>query len=222
MAEVIACNFETVGVKPKLKVFFFIVAAGVLASIIQVYLQFLLKQIQNSAMPILAGVSDEWFIDLAPCVLFWCCGLSCFYIFYRFCRPLNRVLPPNIIAALLTVSYGYCADYWISSWHFGFDHSQHIVSNVFPYFMTVARIYPISLGIMFCLSLLMAKRLSNSQPSSSKNYFQFLKRDWLTLSCLVLVSSLIWIGQTGTVGVFPYTGPSSNRPDLRRGLPFSS
>jgi hypothetical protein len=211
-----------VGSKPKLKAFFSAVATGVLASVIQVYLQFVLKQIQNLGMPILDGVTAEWFMDLVPCILFWCCGLSCFYLFYRFCRPLYGALTSNIIAALLTVSYGYCADYWLSSWHFGFDHSQNIASNVFPYFITVTRIYPISLGIMFCLSLLMAKRISDSQLSSSKVHHQFLKRDWLTLACLIAVSLLIWISETGTLGVFPYTGPPSNRPDLRRGLPLSS
>jgi hypothetical protein len=173
MAEVIACDLQTVGVKPKLKAFFVTLAAGVLASIIQVYLQFFLKQIQNSGMPILADVSDEWFIDLIPCILFWCCGLGCFYIFYRFCRPLYAALPSNIIAAFLTAAYAYCAEYWISSWHFGFDHSQNIVSNVFPYFITVARIYPISLGIMFCLLLLIAKQTSDIQSSSSKKITNF-------------------------------------------------
>jgi len=200
MAEIIAIREEVPRSMQKFKAAFFCAIMGVLASIVNVYLQFVLNQFFLQGSSLFIRYFADGYDDLYACLLYFACGLASFCAFLFYGRTLYKCLSLNVVAAVLTFCYGYSAHYWFAHWHFGFNHWEHIAMLV-PNYIVATTIHPVCLGVMFWLTLLLAKRTQKNTNAKMAQSQMFLWRDWLTLLLLASVSLIVWFNLYGTFSI---------------------
>jgi hypothetical protein len=185
----------------------FCAAFGLLASIVNVYLQFMLNQFFLQGSPVFIRYFSDGYDDLYSYVLYFACGLASFCALLFFGSALYRCLSLNVVAAILTLCYGYSAHYWFAHWHFGFNHWEHIAMLV-PNYIVATTIHPVCLSVMFWLTLLIAKITQKNTNAEVAQSRMFLWRDWLTLVLLASISLIVWFNLYGTLGIALHVKPA--------------